>query len=329
MTIPTTPQTPSPVAFVSHGPAGLDLAKRLAADLHANGIYSHLDVWDVRGDTSIPGFMNDALARMTHYILIATGDDQDRPWVKAEWLAAFARMIEDGIRFFVVRQKLHYKDVPALLRGRYSHSLDDYDAGLKALVDDIFEVSRRPPLGPAPIIVSAPRPSSPTGLSTAAEALVKLIVTSSSTGYGGRIEAKAIREDLKLSDEAIVDAVDELEWTYVEKFVTLGCGSIGFHSLTIKNKLYADFDAFFMPWSPEQDALAVATLMMNGDKDGRWLKEMDEELQWGHRRLNPAVAWLLDRDLVTRSLESGAHPYMAPYVRRSAATRRFVRDAAP
>lgn len=316
-----------PVAFISHGPAGLDLAKRLAEDLTAQGIYTHLDAWDVRGDTSIPGFMDEALARMTHYILVATGDDHDRPWVRAEWHAAFARKIQDGVRFFVVRQNLHHKEVPALLRASFSHSLDDYDAGVKALVDDIYEVSKRPPLGPAPIVVAMPRPSSPTGLSPAAEALVRLIVTRSPEGYGGQLEAKVIRDELKLSDEAIVDAVDELEWSYVEKFVTHGSGRIGFHLLAIRNRLYSEFDGFFMPWAPEKDALTVATLLMNGDKDARWLKELDEELQWGHRRLNPAVSWLLDRDLVTRPSESGDHPYMATYVQRSAATRRYVKGA--
>lgn len=319
-----------PRVFLSHGPAGLDLARRLAADLTAKGIYVDLDDWDVRGGTSIPGFMNDALARMTHYILVATGADHDRPWVKAEWHAAFARRIQDGVRFFVVRQKLDYKEVPALLRSDFSYSLDDYDADVKALIDDIHGVSKRPPLGPAPVAVSTPRPASPTGLSAAAEVLVRLIVTRSSTGYctGSSIDAQTIRDELGLSDEAIVDAVDELDWTYLDKKATVGCGPIGFHHLSIANRLFSEFDRFFMPWSPEDDAGTIATMLMNGAKESRGLKDLDDELQWGHRRLNPAIAWLLDRSLVDTSNEIGGHPYMKIYVARTAATRRFVRDSA-
>jgi hypothetical protein len=84
-------------------------------------------------------------------------------------------------RFIPLRSGLTVVELPPVLKTLHSPELSDYDRDLQALVGLIHGVSDRPPLGPAPEIVSKGS-GGQLGLSPAAEAIVRYFVEHSEHG---------------------------------------------------------------------------------------------------------------------------------------------------
>jgi len=104
-------------AFLSHASEDRLFAKQIAEHLVANGIDTFFDQWEMRPGDSIRQKIDQGLEDCTHFILLATANSIDKPWVKTEIDGVYRRKIEGQCRLIPLRHKL--KRIPVILK----HSL--------------------------------------------------------------------------------------------------------------------------------------------------------------------------------------------------------------
>jgi hypothetical protein len=240
--------------------------------------------------------------------------------------AGFILKVEGKSRFIPLRFQLEVNAMPPLLRGLQSPSLDDYDADFKRLVSDIFEVSRKPPLGsPPPFVLSEIEVSH--GLSTSAAKIAVELLKRSEAGRHGdpELEVEELLNATDLLEDDIAEGVEELESRgLVETLGALGY-SLGYFAIVPTSRLFAEFDSETTEWNPSEDAVRLAADLVN--KEGQmYVPKWAEEVGWQARRINPALTYLMERDLVEHSNEV-SWPFISNHVWKNARTRRFVRES--
>jgi TIR domain len=316
-----------PTAFLCHATEDKALARRMAADLQRAGIETFFDEWEMRAGDSLRQKIDAGLGVCSHFIALLSPVALTKPWVNAEMDGAFVRKLAGVCRFIALRHGLAPEGLPPLLRGSLSPSISDYDRDMKALIDDIHDISRKPPLGPKPALLLDRKPG--TGLSPAAEAIVRFTLEKSQAGMplDPQISPDDLRQATGLSDDDIVDAVDELEGRgLLRRYQSLGGDRIGFQMVAPQSEMFAAMDKHFMGWNPEEDSLVVAADLVNNGRDGDSVAELAAKLGWPPRRMNPAVAYLVNRKLVKAPSALGTSPWTYLAIMRTPATRRFVRD---
>jgi hypothetical protein len=307
---------PAPVVFLCHASEDKALGRRLATDLLAQGVKVFFDEWEIGPGDSIRQKIDQGLCQCTHFVALLTPTSLLKPWVNAEMDAAFVQKVIGNAKFIPLRAGLSADQLPPLLSALHSPTIDDYTASLPRLISSIYGISQRPALGaaPAPIV----KRTMNTGLSAAAEAVVRLMVSGSQQGR--QMDPQLSADDLRLAGlcgEDIEDAVDELERS----------GLTGHLSDVIypQEELFIRFDKLMHPWDAEQDALRIAADLVNGDSEFLDIVRAACAYGWQPRRMNPALAFLASRGLghAVRAM----HPeYSVVGLRRTPATRRFVRD---
>jgi len=100
-----------------------------------------------------------------------------------------------------------------------------------------------------------------------------------------------------------------------EKIVKVDFGIVLPH-----DELFATFDKFWREWNPAAD-------MVNDDAFPTGLPDIAARYGWPARRINAAVAYLINRHLVRGLKMIGAQPWIAPSIVKTDATRRFVRSS--
>jgi len=71
----------------------------------------------------------------------------------------------------------------------------------------------------------------------------------------------------------------------------------------------------------------IAADMLNDDGFPGSLKEIGDRYGWEPRRINPAAAYLINRDAVRGSKAMGTAPWLVAWIQpKEGATRRFVRS---
>lgn len=95
---------------------------------------------------------------------------------------------------------------------------------------------------------------------------------------------------LGLSDEQMAVAADELSVLgWVKLRTHLGMGKAGFGSIYPTPELFWETDMTVHGWDSREDARTLATTLTNSEQDSASLSELDQRLDWGPRRLNPAA----------------------------------------
>jgi hypothetical protein len=157
-----------------------------------------------------------------------------------------------------------------------------------------------------------------TGSSAAALAIAKIFVERTSTAVYGdpQLPVVELQEATGLSEEDFEDALDELD----DKVqVSSDCR-------WPKEELFASFDQCWKEWNPAEDAQRLAGDLVNDKTFPRVLSEIGERYSWDARRLNPAAAYLINRELVSTNRVMGAQPWLTLWIEDTAETRRFVRS---
>ncbi len=323
MTEPAEPRTPC--AFICHSSKDAELARRVATDFRTQGIETFFAEWDIGPGDSIRQKIDAGLEQCTHFVALLTPASINAPWVKTEMDAAFMRKVEGKCRFIALRHGLAVASLPPLLIGMYAPEIKDYDADVKGLINFVHGVTEKPPLGAAPRPI-AERSKSSIGLSPAAELLARLMIERSQHGdtFDPQLDGNELRALTQLPDDDIVDAVDELKGRgFVSKHDAMNCPPLGFF-IGAESNLFAELDQHFMTWNPAEDAMRLAVELMNGD-EGRGVEQIAKALGWPPRRMNPAINYLVARDLVRSSESIGAYPWCTPWLDKTDKTRRFVR----
>ena len=313
----------TPKVFLSYTSDDRDLARRIAEAFMANGIDTWWDKWCIYSGDSLRQKIDEGLTDCTHFLVLLTPQSIDKPWVKAEMDAAFVQKVEDQCKFLPVRHDLPASALPPLLRGLASPTVTT-DAELKQLINDIYGVSRKPPLGPSPEAVTEARQTD-TGYSPAATAVARLFVERSEHGLFAdpQFRVGELAREAGLSIEDTEDALYELS-----DFVGMSSalGEISQKHVFAKGICFAEFDRHWKPWNPAEDALQLAADLVNDPEFPSAPEGIAERYGWKSRRLNPAISYLLERELIHDLQTMGTHPYAVADIVRNNQTRRFVKS---
>ena len=317
-------QTPSshqepPKAFLCYGEEDLKLAKKIAEDLQCNGIETWWDKWCIRSGHSLRQKIDEGIDECTHFIALLTPISLTKPWVNQEMDAGLVQKIRGQCTFIPLRHNLAAEKLPPLLSGILSPDLSDFEAGMKQLVNDIHGVALSPPLGAAMGTI-AQSVETETGYSMATSTVAKLFVetTENATFGDPELTVSEIAEGAGLSKEDVEDALYELSGMVED---------VHHDYVFVKDELFATFDGFWKPWNPVEDALKIAADLVNDEDFPQSLKEIAERYEWEPRRINPAVAYLINREVVIGGKAIGTASWLAVWIRpKDGATRRFVRS---
>jgi hypothetical protein len=132
------------------------------------------------------------------------------------------------------------------------------------------------------------------------------------------LTVEEIAEATSLTDDDVQDALHELSAFF----------NVSFGRALPKDELFASFDRHFKEWDPAADALTLAADLVNDPAFPRGPAEISSRYRWPPRRLNPAIAYLVNRDIITESKAIGSHPWTTAWVDKTDATRRFVKSRA-
>jgi TIR domain len=316
-----------PYAFLCHASEDKKLVERLAHDLRAAGVETFFDKWEIRSGDSLRRKIDEGLGQCTHFLALLSPVSLTKPWVNAELDAGFVRKVNSQATLIPVRIGLDASALPPLLAGILSPSLDDYGEGLKTLIEDIHGVSKKPPLGSRGNMFSSAW-GEKVGLSVAAARVAEIFLLRSQRGRAGdpSLEVKELLQLTGYSNSQLIEAIDELEeCSLAEPARVMGAPPFGYEWVRATDHLFSALDAAVMGWSTENDARAVATLLINDERGRGSAHELVERLGWNSRRLNPALAYLRDNDLVTisRNLDS---EYVTTSLLATPRTRRFARN---
>ena len=314
-----------PIVFLSHASEDNDLAKTLATSLYANGVKTFYDEWEIRSGESIRQKIDAGLEGCTHFVVLLSKDSITKPWVNAEIDGAFVRKLEGLCRFIPLRIALKPDELPPLLKCLHSPAIDNYEADLKSLVADLYEVSKAPILGSAPVYAQY-NPLSGTHLSLAAQEITKLIIMKSENGLAGdpQLSPSELKTELNLPDDDIISGVDELQdFGYIDVLEVMGAQPYGFISIIPKERIFVEFDSLMKQWDPAKDAVSVAALIINNNEQN--VGQFEKLLGWEPRRLNSAINYLIERNLVN-SVNVMGYPYTTCSVFGTPKTRRFLKE---
>lgn len=304
--------------FLSHASEDKPLAKGLARAFMRKGLDTWVDDWEIAAGDSIRQKIQLGIDGASHFLVLLTPTSITKAWVNQEIDAALLENLDGSLRFIPVRYGLSLEEVPSLLRSRHCPEITDLDSGAETLAFQILRLTDKPELGMLP---HAARLVAPTGWSKAASAIARIFVERSQQAIPGEVmldgDELAAAAELPASD--IEDALYELRGYLRKHEYTGGC------AIDAKAILYAEFDRWWKPWNPEEDALRVAVDMESDDRFPQAPHEISRLYGWPARRLNPALAYLIDQGAVMSLADMDGGGFIALDVRRTDATRRFVR----
>lgn len=311
------PKGSTPQVFLSYAFEDTDFAGRVAHALQVQGIDTWWAGWCIAAGDSLRQKIDQGLAGCTHFIVLLTPNSIEKPWVKQEMDAELVRKLNAQAVFIPLRHQLSPRELPPLLSGLLSPEVNAQADDIQQLINDIHGITRKPPLGPAPV---ATQKASTTAsrFSAAALALAEVFVRGSANGlsHDPQVSSEELGSKTGLSAEDVTDALHELGALIEERF---------YGSTWPLAAFFAELDEHFMPWSPASDAVQLAADMVNDTEFPHAPADIAQRYGWQPRRLNPAIAWLFARDLarIRDGLSMGAWGCFS--IEKTDATRRFVK----
>lgn len=309
-------RAPDRKAFLSYASEDRELAEHVAQALQASGVETWWDRWEIRAGDSIVEKINDGLGDCTHFIVLLSPNSINKPWVQTEIDAGFIRRVSGEAKFIPLRSELPAELLPPLLRPLHSPELSDTpEQEIDQLVSDIYELTRKPELGKKPAAVDQPQSPYSAAAMSVAEYFCR--ETENAVWADPQISEEDLAAAVELSLKDTQDALYELRDFFREDH---------FAVMPDKN-LWTEFDKYFLEGAdPQADALIIATDMMNVTDFPEKLSEIAERYEWSPRRINPAVAFLLERSLVRDMQYLGDGRWVTSEIERTDATRRFVKS---
>ncbi len=307
----------NPKVFLSYTSNDADLAKRIAEALQANGVDVWWDRWCIYPGDSLRQMIDEGISECTHFLALLTPESISKPWVNQEMDAGLVRKLNAACRFLPVRFQLPASSLPPLLSGMHSPEIAA-DEDIAQLINDIYGLTRKPPLGAPPAAVSAAA-STKTGYSAAANAVARYLAENTKWAVFGdpQIRVPDLADKCGLSIEDTRDALYELS-AFLD---------VTHERVLPKGPLYAEFDGYFMDWDPAKDALILSAAIINDPDFPSSCKEIADRYGWDARRLNPVIYYLLERDLIVDYRASGCQPWaMTRIVGKADKMRRFVKS---
>nr|WP_284694803.1 toll/interleukin-1 receptor domain-containing protein [Geomonas sp. Red32] len=309
---------PTPKVFLSYAWEDRELASQIAHALQANGIDTWWAEWCISAGDSLRRKIDEGLGQCTHFVVLLTPASAIKPWVNQEMDAGLMLKLQSQVKFIPLRHQLPPDQLPPLLRGMLSPSIEDPEQDINQLINDIHGITQKPSLGPAPKAAIIKAVSSQEH-SAAANAIAKAFVTATKVArkFDPWMNLEELVKQTGLTEEDVIDAIHELR------------GMVGVHREGVyypETELFVTFDRFTMSCNPKDDALALATDMLNDDKFPTSSADIAAKYGWDARRLNPALAFLENRNLVRSRSFLGQGDWVVAAIYKTDATRRFVKS---
>jgi hypothetical protein len=313
----TTEPAPPPKVFLSYAWEDREIASRVAHALQAAGIDTWWAEWCISAGDSLRQRIDEGLGQCSHFVVLLTPTSIIKPWVNQEMDAGLILKLQSQVKFIPLRHKLAPEQLPPLLLGLLSPTIEEPEWDINQLVNDIHGFTRKPPLGPAPKAAITKEISS--SYSPAANAVAKAFVASTKLArkFDPWMNLEELIKETGLTEEDVIDAVHELR------------GMVGVHREGVyypESELFVTFDRFSMPWDPKEDALVLATDLLNDTEVPTSSADIAARYGWEARRLNPALAYLDNRKLVRTRSFLGQGDWVVASIHRTDQTRRFVKS---
>ena len=304
-----------PKVFLSWSSKDKALAESIATTLMSKGINTWWSEWCINSGDSLRQKIDEGLSDCTHFIVLLTPKSIHKPWVNQEIDAGFALKLSDKkVKFIGLRHGLRVDELPPLLQGMLSPEVSGPEHDLTGLVNEIYGVSKKPPLGNPPAAVQTGQQSE-TGYSLAATAVAKLFSDNTKDAYYAdpTFTEDELAEKLHLVKGDVTDALHELRMFL----------KVTFGHVIPEPELFASFDKFWRAWNPEDDAIKLALDLVQDPSFPSQAAEIATRYGWHARRLNPALAYLIS---ILYSEAIGTMPWLTHWVQKTDETRRFVRS---
>lgn len=317
-----------PVVFFCHASEDKPLAREIAAAFVHAGIDTFLDEWEIGTGDSFRQKIDAGIDRCTHFVVLLTPASITKPWVRFELDAGVAGYLDGRNKLFPLRAGLNPRDLPPTLQGLNAPEIVETSRDLPVVISDIYGVSRKPPLGPPPTVTFNTALATQGGLSPAAFAIAVMFALQSVNARFGdpQITARAISSACAITDDALVEALDELERAgFVEAVPHIHVTTLPSLIVMAKPALFMAVDRFTMPWDTTADARAVAATLMNEHGGNASSPEVAASLGWTARRLNPAVSVLVTKRIVESGHEINPE-WEHVALRATSRTKAFLRD---
>lgn len=308
--------------YLAHASEDKLAARKIAKVLMVRGIDVWFDEWEISGGDSLRQKMEEGLNEASHFVVLLTPVSMKKPWVQLEIDAGLVGRVGGKNRFVGARLGVTPADLTIFLQTMHCPEIDpDSDASLVSFADMILGVSRKPELGERPTYVQ----SVPTGLagwSEAAIAVAKVLITRSRNGESRDpiLDFAELQVATGLSvDDVRIGAVD------LRDAGLLWSSPVHREAVAPERGLFVEFDEYFMPFNPSEDAVALASLVLNRGEAHVSTPEMAQALGWTPRRMNSALCFLESSGSIDEKPSLADSPWRRIYVRANDRTLRFVR----
>jgi hypothetical protein len=318
----------SPSAFVSYSHHDAESAKQFAERLRVGGVAVWLDEWEIQpGDSVVDQIFEKGLKSAKVFVILLSKASVQSRWVRHELDVAVVNRIEWTTR--IVPVLIEECEIPVALRPlrhlRLGHGLDEI---ARRIVDVAFErFPERPSVGPRPEArLQGVKPRS--GLSSEATTVGASIVRSLDLSRASfpYFSAGKVARASELDPERLNDAVDELVRHRLVKLREERPGEPHIFSYLMPTyalvHLFADHldGGFDLVANVKQVAAAIAS---TDEAEGR---AISERLGMPAARVNHAVGYLGEAQIIRTLRESGVPPYWFSVAIATPATRRLWRS---
>jgi len=280
-------------------------AKRLADLLQKDGFRSFYDAYeeDELWGKDLYEHLSHIYSQAGRYCVMFLSEHYAaKQWTKHERRSAQERAFREN-REYILPIRIDDTNIPGIL-----DTVGYQDLRQKS-IEEIYEILKRkllPSKEPSHVDDAEADSIGRLGLSEDAMNLLKLLGDKSEGALSNDpiLDAQEVLHALKLSEEALTLAADELEEKgFVKLHKELGMGKVGFHYIGTTEFLFSVTDKYLRDWNPEDDALTLAQTLIDIAQEGHAVSipSADENLKWGPRRLNPALFLLIASDMVNPS----------------------------
>ncbi len=309
--------------FISHSHSDREFVERLAKSLYEAGEDVWWDQWEIlAGDSLIDKIFEGGLSNAAAFVVVISPESIKSKWVRQELDVATVRRIEGVTKIIPV--VIGDAEIPVALRALlWIDMRNKFDEGVRRIVNSVHGISDKPKQLTLESIASI-LTDNVAGLSKGAST-VGLFVLRSSDADNGQITAFSgsdLSAALSLDSQTINDAVDELEEDgMVRTLKAFGTAPYQFVQIHPTYVLYREFSRY-LDYNPEEDIRVTAAAVASaGEIDNQ---ELAKKTGLSPGRLNRAVAYLADYNLLKRLQSMGSYPYTFEHVIATRRTRQFV-----
>ena len=285
----------SPRAFISYSHSDREFVVQLAEDLRRESVDVWLDKFEINpGDSLIQKIFSEGLSQSEYFLVVLSKESVKSRWVQEELSTALSLKLEGVIHIIPVLKE--QCEIPVALRSLlYVDLSSDYSNGIRRLVESMYSVNQKPPIGRVPEYISSLK-KSVGGLSREASTLGYLLISNlkDDLGYDPQLSFQQVSEILANMDPATINsAVDELEaYGLVKAHRVVGNAPFNFAYIQGTYALFLHFREVLSEYDPEIDIKQVAAYVFS-NKVATGL-DMVTALQLPPGRINRAVSYLED-----------------------------------